>query len=247
MRERDVRRGAQSLEDLELNRRIRDVILAADHMRDPEFRVVDDRGQRIGRRTIGAHQDRIAELAALEHLRAADRIVPCGLFVGDQKAPMRPAPLGLEGADLSVRQAQRGAVIDLDAASGDHLEPLELQFLLAFVAWIETARAAQRVGRRLVARKPVRLPHAVVPAKAKPAQIVLDTEGERLGGPLAIGVIESQEELPLMPTGMQPVDQRAARVSEMDTPRRAWGEPNLDHAHASALSLVTRRRRETRW
>ena len=63
--EREVRelrrRGAKRLVDQHLPRRVRDVVLAAHHMRDRHPRVVDDDGEVVGGTAVGADDDRIAD------------------------------------------------------------------------------------------------------------------------------------------------------------------------------------------
>ena len=56
----EVPRGlrAQRPRDRLVKRRVRKVILPADHVRDPEVGVVDHRGEVIGRRAVGAEQGR---------------------------------------------------------------------------------------------------------------------------------------------------------------------------------------------
>src|SRR5699024_6444458 len=49
--------------DIDLARRVVDVIVAADDQVDAHVEIVDDYGKVVGRRTIGAHDHQIVELA----------------------------------------------------------------------------------------------------------------------------------------------------------------------------------------
>src|SRR5690606_31957226 len=68
--------GAERFEDLDLHGRVRDVILAADDVRDGEVDVVDDAGEGIERRAVGADQNGIGERADVDRLLAAHDVMP---------------------------------------------------------------------------------------------------------------------------------------------------------------------------
>ena len=65
------RRKPQRLVEQHLARRIRNVILAADHVRHLHHRIVDDDGEVVGRPPVRSHEHRIADdVAAERHLTA---------------------------------------------------------------------------------------------------------------------------------------------------------------------------------
>ena len=55
------RRPPERLVNQHLPRRVRDVVLTADHLRDPHQRIVDDDGKVVGGRAIRAHEHRVAD------------------------------------------------------------------------------------------------------------------------------------------------------------------------------------------
>ena len=57
------------------------MIVAADHMGDAHVVIVDDHGQHIGRRAVGAQQDHVVELVVGEAHVALHQIVHDGLAV----------------------------------------------------------------------------------------------------------------------------------------------------------------------
>ena len=76
--ERCAKRGGAKPEraiEQHLPRRVRDVVLAADHMRDLHQRVVHDHREVVGGTAVGADQDRIADDVGAERDVAADEIL----------------------------------------------------------------------------------------------------------------------------------------------------------------------------
>ena len=87
------------------------MVLAADDVRDAELGVIDDAGEGVEERAVGADDDRVGQRADVDRLVAADEIVPrhdgrqrrqAGLGVGEAEAPMRLAALGFERGALGV-------------------------------------------------------------------------------------------------------------------------------------------------
>ena len=79
------RREAERLVEQHLPRRVRDVILAADHMRHLHQRIVDDDGEVVGRHAVGADDHRIADDVGVEADVAADD-------VGEHDVAIAPGP-----------------------------------------------------------------------------------------------------------------------------------------------------------
>ena len=71
-------RRAERLEDPDLLRRVRDVVVAPENVRDPVEPVLDRRGEVVGRPPVGANGDEILELLARVLDPAADQVVPGG-------------------------------------------------------------------------------------------------------------------------------------------------------------------------
>jgi hypothetical protein len=59
-------RRAQRVEDVDLPRRVVDVLVAAEHVRDVHVPVVDDDREVVGRHAVGAHDDEVVDLAVGE-------------------------------------------------------------------------------------------------------------------------------------------------------------------------------------
>jgi hypothetical protein len=63
------------------------VVLAAQDVRDAELGVIDDRGEEIERRPVGADQDRVLEMATVELLAALNEVGPADRPALDPEAP----------------------------------------------------------------------------------------------------------------------------------------------------------------
>ena len=74
MRELRHRRAERAIQQ-DLLRRVRDVIVAAHHMRDLHLHIVGHDGELIGRLAVGAQDDEVLDVRAVELDRAVDEIV----------------------------------------------------------------------------------------------------------------------------------------------------------------------------
>ena len=66
---------AERLVDLRLARGVGEVVVAADDVRDAHVVVVDDDGEHVGRRAVGAQQDEVVEILVLPDDAALDRVL----------------------------------------------------------------------------------------------------------------------------------------------------------------------------
>ena len=92
----DRRLGAERAEDVDLPRRVVDVIVAADHVRDPHVDVVDDDAEVVGRRAVRPRDHEIVELGVGDLDAALDPVVPGDAAVerileADHRRDARPA------------------------------------------------------------------------------------------------------------------------------------------------------------
>ena len=72
----DGQRRAQRAQDVDLARRVVDVIVAADHVRDAHVEVVDDHAEVVGRRAVRARDHEIVELGVRYLDAPLDRVIP---------------------------------------------------------------------------------------------------------------------------------------------------------------------------
>ena len=222
-------RGAQRDEHLDLGCRVRDMILAAQHMRDAHIHIVNDRWQHVEPAAVGAANHRVRQQFGIETLLAADEVGPGDRLVMIQlEPPMGRAPFGLIGGDLVRCQRQRGAIIDRrQAATQQDLAP-QLQFLLRFIGGIDMAGGLQRLELLLIQGEAIRLLFLRVPAQAKPLQVGADRRRIIGARPFQIGVVQPQQEAAATLARPQPVVQRGADIADVEMAGRRRGEARDD-------------------
>ena len=137
---------------------------------------------------------------------------------------MRPAPVGLVFGYLRMGELQRLATIDRrQPARAADLAP-EVEFLRRLVAGVEQPCPLQPVDGVVIDLESPRLVLGGVLEDAEPMQVVEDRVGIFLPGPRDIGVVEALDEAAAVLGGEQPVEQRRARIADMDVAGGRWGE-----------------------
>ena len=93
-----------AMQDVDLRRRVRDVVVAADHVRDPVEHVLDRRGEVVGRASVGADDHEVGEVLVLELDPPADGVVPADdALVGHPEADRSLVEVGLAFLDEPLR------------------------------------------------------------------------------------------------------------------------------------------------
>ena len=121
-------------------------------------------------------------------------------------------------------------------------------------AVVRVAAGDQLVRVRRVQMEPLRLPigtvrpadvGALVPVETQPAQI-LENPGLRLAsGPLGVGVLDAQDERAVVAVREQPVEQRRARVADVQLTggRRSEADPHPGCQRSRSVSAPSAARR----
>ena len=148
--------------------------------------------------------------------------------IGQQEAPVRLAALGLERRLLGLAELQRLAPVDRRQPPRQPYLAAELQLLRRLVAGIELAGRLQPFDGRRVGVEARRLVDDDVRAHAQPMQILLDLVGIFLPRAGDVGVVEAQHEAAAVLQREQPVEQRGARVADMDVAGRRRREADGD-------------------
>ena len=187
------RRGTERGEDLELNRRVGDMVLAADDLGDAELGIVHDAGEGIERLAVLADEHRIGKRGGVDMTGAAHAVVPGDHLPRELESPMRTAALRLELRSILRREPQRRTIIDRRCASLKLTLAAPVELLGGLVARIEQRFALQHLRGRRIMVEPVRLAQNLVRADAEPGEILDD--GALIFGlrALAIRVVEPQE------------------------------------------------------
>ena len=124
--------GAERGEDLQLLRRVGNVVLATDHVRNPVEHVLERRDEVVGRPAVRADENDVLELLVRVFDRAENQVVPGrGALVGHAKADRAVVLVGLLVRDELVRDFLRvGHPVELERHLTVPLETEPAQRLL---------------------------------------------------------------------------------------------------------------------
>ena len=218
--------GAQGPKNRHLHAGVGDMVVAANDMRDAHVDVIDHGRQRIEVGPVLTHQDGVRERSKIDRFLAANQVVPVdfGAFrllrvvleIGKQKAPVRPAAVGLIFRDLRGRQRQRFAAIDRRQTAGASHLSAQVEFFRRFVAGIKKARRLQFLDGRIIDLEAFRLVFGRVLENAQPVEIVKDRIRIFLSGTGYVGIVKTLDEAPLVLLREKPVEKCGARIADMD-------------------------------
>ena len=223
---------AQDLEELELHRRIGDMVLAPDHMGDAQLDVVHDGGERVEPAAILAHEHGVGEGGAIDMAVAAHQIGPGDRARLQLEAPMGLAPLRHHGLPVGVGEGEGGAVIDGGQAPADLALAAPVELLWGFETGIEAPHLLQPLGRRRIMGESVGLAHDEVRNRPQPGQIHLDGVGIFGLGALDVRIVEAQDETPVVAAREEVVEQGRACIAKMDAASGGRRETDDRRAHA---------------
>ena len=208
---------AEGLEHEHLARGVGEVVVAADDVGHAHLAVVDDGGEVVGGRAVGAHEDHVVKLLGVEHARAVHDVVhhDVAAVLGNLEAPH----VGLAGVDAALGLGRvdvaAGALIALERVAtlmGGVAGGLEL--LGRAEARIGVARVDELLERLLIVLLALRLIvgakvaaylGALVPVEAEPLEGAQDLVGVLLGGALRVGVVDAKDEGAAVGAGEGPV------------------------------------------
>ena len=227
------RLGAQRAGKLDLDGRVRDVILAPDDVTDAGLDVVDHGGQRVGGLAVGAAHHRVADMAAPDAHGPAHEVVPHGLGGIEPEAVVGHAAFGLEPG--TCRGIEREARTVVDRGQAQRLLCLTFggELVGRLKAGIDAPGGVQPLERRRVAVQALGLADLVVPGEAEPGEVVFDGGGKAFLRTLRVGVVEAQQKAPAPGFREQPVEQGRARVAHMQPARGARCEADEGRAHST--------------
>jgi len=183
------RLDAEGLEELEVLRRVGQVVLAADHVGDLHLDVIDHVHEVKDRLTVGAEDHEVTVLGALD--AAAHHVIEhhrSGVDLLDL-----PLQVIIEDRGAGALEAEPpGAVLFVGAALGGEL--LQLRLIKLGTLRLEVrAKSAADLG-------------TLVPIHPQPAHGVHDHLQESLGVALLVRVLDAQDELAARVAGIEPVE-----------------------------------------
>ena len=155
---------------------------------------------------------------------APHRVVPAHHSRVELEAPVRLAARRLERGAFGVAQLERRAIVDGRAAERLLAFATAVELFGRLVGGIELACPLERLGRLTVKRHPLRLPAFQVGDDSEPGEVGLDRISIFAPRSFEVGVVEAQDEATGRSRGEQPIDQRGARVADVNEPGRRGGE-----------------------
>ena len=224
---------AQGLIELHLPRRVGQVVVAPDDVGDAHVDVVAYHAEVVRGAAVRPGEDQVVQFRVIELDPALD------LVVHHRGAALRrPEP---DGERNALRQRHRcplrrpaGAVIHRLALCLHRRLPLGVQGLRRAYAGIGIPRAQERTEPLLVERHPFGLvERPLVPVELQPLHAPEDGVDGFRRRPLAVRVLDPQDELAAAVPRVQVVEQRRTGAADMQVARRAGGETCSDFGHGS--------------
>src|SRR4029079_1560819 len=238
MDQRDMRHHrhlpSEGLVDLRLPRRIVEVVVTANDMGDTHIMIIDHDREHVGRGAVRAQQDKVIEICVLPDHAALDLVFDHRLsrqrrFDADHRVDTRWRGFGVAIAATSI--------IETCAAFGPGLLAHRGKFILAAITAIAVARGQQLLGHLAMARGARKLEDNLsVPGNAEPGQSIDNGVYRRRCRPFPVGILDPQEHLAAMPSGVQPVEQGRAAATDMEKSSgrgRKTGNDGLGHREPS--------------
>ena len=223
-------RRAQRKQNVDLARRVVDMVVASDDVADAHVPVVHDNAEVVGRHAVAAHDDQIVEFAVGDRNRPLDHVVE-----GDHPVLRRPEADHRSDTIRRLRQGFSGfrppaSVVTRFVAARLLRFAHDVEFFLAGIAIIGVAFLQQLIDHFLV---PLHALHLVirtlVPVEAEPGHAVKNGLHGSLGGAFLVGVLDAQNEFAAHLAGVSPGKQRGARAADMQIAGGRGGETGADH------------------
>ncbi len=224
------RLDAERAQHLHLPRRVVDVVVAADHVRDSHVVVVHDHAEIVGGRAVRARDDQVVELARLEHDRSVHDVLNDHLpLVGAAKAHHRIH------ARPRVRARPAAAVVARLLLARELRRAPLLELLLAAVAVVGVAVGQElRDDLAVPVHPPGLVEHALVVVEPEPLHALEDRLHGLGRGALEVGVLYAQDEHAAAAARVQPAEQRRAHAADVQHASGARGESGADGHGAGA-------------
>ena len=224
-------RQAQRLVDQNLTGRVRQMVVAADDMRDLHVRVIAHHGEVVRGRAIRAHDDHVVHDVGRELRMTVYGVVECdgAVVVGNLQAPdMGFAGRNTAGCLVRIEAAARAVVSAIGLAVFLGCLALCIQLLFRAEAGIHGTALLQRFEGLFVRIEAFGLTvravraadlGALVPIKAQPLHGADDDTDVLIRRALGVGVLDAQDELAAHRAGEGPVEDSGTGAAQMQFAR----------------------------
>ena len=209
-------RCAERVEDVDLPRRVVDMLVAAENVAHVHVPVIDDNAEVVGRNAVGPDDDEVVDLLVRDADRSFDKVVPGhGAVERIAKANHRIDPGRRGRQHLARLRAPAAVVAGFLAACSLRLAHL-FEFLRCAVAAVGRAGVQHVVDDASIAIQPLHLvDRPFVAIEAQPLHRRENLLHRILRRPRDIGVLDSQDEVAAEVAGKRPREQRRSRRSQM--------------------------------
>ena len=225
---------AEPAGDEDLPRRVRQVFLRADHVRDVEVVVVDRAGQVIQVAAVRPLDDVVLLERPVEGDRPAHQVVEAaGSVARHLEADDGGTSLALEARRVGVGLRHPAPAVDEPPLLALRRLALGRRLFRRGVVAVRQSPVEQLPYRRTVAMGPLRLVvrrvraahlRPLVPVDAQPAEAVENRPQRRRDVAPPVGVVDAQDEPPPVTAREQPVEQRRADAAYVEVAGRARSE-----------------------
>ena len=204
------RNGVERAQNQQLLRRVREVIVAANHVGDPHVRIVHRDREVVQRGAVATRDHEVVLGPVLEPNRPADQVLDHRHpVVRDAQANRRAGTVpGLAAVPRASVGPLPGANVVCGGRVGIGVTALD-QLCDPLAVTLTALVLAQR---------------PVVPVELQPAQGIQDLLDVLRHGALTVGVLDPQHELPARVPGEKPVVERGAGAADVQGARGRWGE-----------------------
>ncbi|MPM99987.1 hypothetical protein SDC9_147182 [bioreactor metagenome] len=228
---------AQRLEDVDLARRVVDVVVAADDVGDAHVDVIHADAEVVGGRSIRAGDHQIVQLAVLEFDTALAFVVPGNHTVlGRLEAQHGFDPLG-HGRQHLARCRAPGTVVARLFTLRHLLFTQCVQAFFGAVTFIGRARFQHLINHCVITIETFSLEvRTFVPFQTQPVHTVHNGFDSFRRGTFEIGVFNTQHKLTAVITCKKPGVESSTRTTDVQIACRAWREASFDF-HEMALRL----------
>ncbi|CCK07946.1 conserved hypothetical protein [Cronobacter sakazakii 696] len=226
---RDVRvqrhRRAQRFQNVDLARRVVDMVFATDHVRDFHIPVVHHHTEVVGRGAVSTTDNQIVKLKVAELNRAADLIVKHdGAILRVRKT--HDARLIVSMMLMAVAAT---AVVTRLFTLRHLLFAQRFQTLFRAIAFICRTRRQHFINDRVVAIEAFGLEiRAFIPLQAQPVHPIHNGFDGFRRGALKIGVFDTQHKFAALIAGEKPGIKSGTGATDVQIAGRAWREAGFD-------------------
>ena len=217
---------AHGLENLHLSERVGQMVVAADDMGDPHVVVVHHHRMQIGRRAVAAQDDHVVHLGVGDANGTLHEVFHHRFTLARGFQANGGCDAGRRLRRVAIAPA---AVVAGGAAFLGGQFPHLLQFVggaVAVIGFTGRQQFARHIG---MPRRAGGLENGLLIAiEAEPIEAFEDDSRGFVGGPLAVGILDAQQEGAAFVAGVQKVEQRGAGAADMQQAGGAGGEAGAD-------------------